>query len=115
MLIDIKDLQKRIYQNKINKNFNVTDIPMEICHAQSELSEVFDAWRANPNNTEKIAEELADVAIFLFGIAEICNIDDLGEDILNKVNKNEQRSYINEDGIVYRIEPDGTKIKAYHE
>ena len=27
----LKELQKKIYQNKVNKGFNTTDIPKEFC------------------------------------------------------------------------------------
>ena len=40
-MIDLKKLQKKIMQNKIEKGFNTTDIAIEFCHAHEELSEAF--------------------------------------------------------------------------
>lgn len=82
-------IQKRIYQNKINKGFNTTDIPKEFCYLYSEVAEAFEAFRKGESN---FGEELADVAIFLLGIAEIKNID-LGAEVLKKMDTIEKREY----------------------
>ena len=73
-MTDLKKLQKEIYQNKVNKGFNITDI----------------------NND--LGEELADVAIYLLGLSEILNID-LEDEILKKVYKNSKREYKVIDGV----------------
>ena len=31
IMVDLKDLQKQVYENKVNKGFNTTDIPKEFC------------------------------------------------------------------------------------
>lgn len=38
-MVDLKQLQKEIYQNKINKGFNTTDINQEFCYIYGETSE----------------------------------------------------------------------------
>lgn len=58
-MVDLCDLQKQILQNKKDKVFNTTNI----------------------------AEELADVAIFLLRISEILDIN-LEKEIINKMQKN---------------------------
>ena len=82
-------IQKQIYQNKVNKGFNTTDIPKEFCLLYGEVGEAFDAWRKDKSD---FGEELADVAIYLLGIAEICKID-LVDEISKKMTINEQRKY----------------------
>lgn len=84
-----KKIQERIYQNKIDKGFNTTDIPKEFCYLYSEVAEAFEAFRKGESN---FGEELADVAIFLLGIAEIKNID-LGSEVLRKMEIIEKRRY----------------------
>lgn len=43
---NIKQIQERIYQNKINKGCNTTDIPEEFCFLlYGEVGEAFDAFR----------------------------------------------------------------------
>jgi NTP pyrophosphatase (non-canonical NTP hydrolase) len=99
-MLDLTQLQKRIYENKIAKNFNVTDIYMEFCYTHGELSEAFEAYAKKKPN---VGEELADVAIYLLGLAEILGIN-LEQEILNKIEINEQRKYTKKDGVVTRIE-----------
>lgn len=98
-MIDLPQLQKRVYANKIAKNFNVTDIYMEFCYTYGELSEAFEAYA---KKTGEVGEELADVAIYLLGLAEILGVD-LEREILAKIEKNEQRKYIKQDGVVTRV------------
>ena len=88
-LVDLNELQKRVYQNKINKGFNVTDICLEFCLAQGELSEAFLAYIKKKSD---LGEELADVAIYLLGLSEILGID-LENELCQKIEKNEKRQY----------------------
>ena len=43
--MDVKKLQKEIFQNKLNKGFNTTDVPMEFCLLYGEVSEAYDAYK----------------------------------------------------------------------
>ena len=95
----LKELQKKIYQNKINKGFNTTDIAKEFCLLYGEVGEAYEAYRKKKPD---LNEELADIAIYLLGISEILGFD-LEKEIENKVKINEKR--------VYKI-IDGVKIKV---
>ncbi len=88
-MVDLKLLQKEIYQNKIEKWFNVKDISMEFCLTHEELSE---AYRAYYRKLPDLWEELADVAIYLLWLAEILGIN-LEKEILQKIEKNKNRVY----------------------
>ncbi len=103
-MIDLKKLQKEVYQNKIDKGFNVTDINKEFCLTYGEVAEAYEAWRKKRND---IGEEIADVVIYLLGISEILNID-LEREIINKVNKNKHREYKIIDGV-------NTRTKEFEE
>lgn len=46
-MIDLKQLQKDIYKNKLNKGFNVTDINKEFCLTYGEMAEAYEAWKKN--------------------------------------------------------------------
>lgn len=92
MIIDTKKLQKAVMENKKNHGFNTTDIEFELLRLHGEANELFEAWRKN--DKQNINEELADVGIFLLGIAEMLD-SDLGEDIVNKMKINENRIYKN--------------------
>lgn len=98
-MIDLKEKQKEIFQNKINKGFNTTDVNKEFCYLYGEVAEAFDAFR---KKKEDLNEELADIAIFTMGIAEMLNIN-LEEAIKNKIVKNNKRKYIkNEKGVLVK-------------
>lgn len=98
-MIDLKQKQKEIFQNKINKGFNTTDVNKEFCYLYGEVAEAFDAYR---NKKDDLNEELADIAIFTMGIAEMLNIN-LEEAIKNKVEKNNKRKYVkNEKGVLVK-------------
>ena len=93
--MQMKEIQKEILENKKRHGFNTTDINEEFCRLYGEVGEAYDAYY---KGTENFAEELADVAIFLMGIAEIKGID-LWAEILRKVEKNKSREYVqNEKG-----------------
>ena len=88
-MIDLKQLQKDIYKNKLNKGFNITDINKEFCLTYGEMAEAYEAWRKKQTD---VGEEIADVVIYLLGLSEILNVD-LETEILKKVNKNKHRQY----------------------
>ena len=87
--MDLEQMQKRVYQNKLNKGFNVTDVPKEFCYLYGEVAEAYDAYL---KNKEDLGEELADIAIYLLGLSEILGYN-LKEQIENKMQKNEKRLY----------------------
>ena len=71
--MQIRSAQKLAWENKVAKGFNTTDVPLEFCLLQGEIAEAFDAWRKG--REKDVGEELADVAIYLLGLAEITGID----------------------------------------
>lgn len=92
MILDTKKLQKEIIQNKKEHGFNTTDIKFELLLLYGEVNELFQAWLKDDD--QNIGEELADVAIFLLGIAEILD-KDLGVEIIEKMKVNKNRIYRN--------------------
>jgi NTP pyrophosphatase (non-canonical NTP hydrolase) len=98
-MIHLKRLQKRIWKNKIEKGFNITDVDREFNFLYSELSEAFQAYR---KKSPDMGEELADVAIFLLGLAEMLKVD-LGREIESKMKKNKKRIYRVIKGVTTRI------------
>ena len=98
-MVDLKKLQKEIYQNKVDKGFNVTDVNKEFCLIYGEVAEAYEAWK---KKKEDLGEELADVAIYLLGLSEILGID-LEDEIQKKVYKNSKREYKLVDGVNTRV------------
>ena len=97
--MELKKIQKDIWQNKLNKGFNTTDVNKEFCLLYGEVSEAYDAWKKKKDD---LNEELADIAIYLMGLSEMLGFD-LADEIEKKVSKNEKRVYKNLDGVNVRI------------
>ncbi|MBO0487802.1 MazG-like family protein [Vagococcus fluvialis] len=88
---DLKKYQNLVYENKVQKGFNVTNIETEFLLIYGEIAEAFEAYKKN--EMANLGEELADVAIYLLGLSEILGID-LNEEITKKIEINQNREYI---------------------
>ena len=99
-MVDLKDLQKEVMRNKLEKGFNTTDVALEFCRAHEELSEAFSKFNKNQDG---VAEEFADVAIFLLGMSEILGYN-LEDELVKKIEINKNRKYIKSQS------PDGKDI-----
>ena len=97
--MNMKEIQKNIWQNKVDKGFNTTDVNKEFCLLYGEVAEAYDAYRKKKDD---LNEELADIAIYLMGISEMLGFD-LENEIIKKVNKNKKRVYKNIDGVNVRV------------
>ena len=74
-MVELKKLQKEIYENKVNHGFNITDLNTEFCLTYGELGEAYNAW-----------------------------LIDLEEEILNKMEKNKKRIYKKINGVPIKVE-----------
>lgn len=94
--------QIEIYDNKVQKGFNTTDVHIE---TRLMLQEVTEFMRAvERGDKDNMLEELADICIFCYGIAEITNIGDLDKKIDDKILINRNRKYtINKDGDAVKV------------
>jgi NTP pyrophosphatase (non-canonical NTP hydrolase) len=88
-MVDLKELQKEVMRNKLEKGFNTTDVALEFCRAHEELSEAFSKYNKNQDG---VAEEFADVAVFLLGMCEILGYD-LEKELVRKIEINKNRKY----------------------
>ena len=89
-MVDLKELQKEVMRNKVEKGFNTKDVALEFCRAYEELSEAFSKFNKNQDG---VAEEFADVAVFLLGMCEILGYD-LEKELVRKIEINKNRKYI---------------------
>lgn len=99
-MVELKELQRLVYQNKVDHGFNTENVEFEFCLAYGELGEAYQAYLKHKND---LGEELADVAIYLLGISEILGVD-LEQEILRKMEKNRKRIYKKVDGEYIKIE-----------
>ena len=96
---NVKEVQKEVYDNKVRRGWNTTDVCKEFCLLYGEVAESYEAYRKKKDD---LGEELADVALYLCGIAEILQID-LEKEILAKLEKNKNRVYKKINGVNIRI------------
>src|SRR3989344_8357990 len=98
-MVDFKELEKAIMQNRKEKGFG-NDIPSDFCRAYEELSEAFSKYNKGQSG---VAEEFADVIIFLLGMSHNLGFD-LEKELVAKIEKNKRRKYTKEKT------PDGKNI-----
>ena len=89
-MIDLKKLQKEVMRNKLEKGFNTDNVALEFCRAYEELSEAF--CKFNRGQQESVAEEFADVMIFILGMCEAMGFD-LEKELVRKIKINKNRKY----------------------
>src|SRR6185295_17978678 len=99
-MIDLKALQKEVMRNKVEKGFNLTNVALEFCRAHEELSEAFSKHNKNQGG---VAEEFADVMIFILGMCEAMGFD-MEKELVSKIEKNKNRKYKKEKS------PDGKDV-----
>jgi hypothetical protein len=85
----VRGMQAIAWDNKVTKGFNITNVPLEFCLLSGEVAEAFDAWRKMDSSVD---DELADVQIFLLGLAEMLGVD-LQAAVEAKMKINERREY----------------------
>jgi NTP pyrophosphatase (non-canonical NTP hydrolase) len=98
----IRTLQQAVYANKVAKGFNVSDVQLEFCYLSGEVAEAFEAYR---KDLPTIGEELADIIIYVLGLAEILHVD-LETAIDAKMAKNAARTYRKVNGKDVRVSGD---------
>ena len=102
--MDPRQLQREVYQNKVDHGFNVTDVHQEFNLLYGEVAEAYVAW---DRKLPTLGEELADVGIYLMGLAEILGVD-LYAEMERKAAINRRRRYVaGPDGVVHRVEDAG--------
>ncbi|KKQ04185.1 MAG: Pyrophosphatase [Parcubacteria group bacterium GW2011_GWB1_36_5] len=89
MSVNLKKLQKEVIRNKLEKGFDMTDVALEFCRAHEELSEAFSKYNKGQDG---VAEEFADVMIFILGMCENFGFD-LEKELITKIEKNKKRKY----------------------
>lgn len=88
--LTLKQIQKRVWDNKAKKGFNTTDIGKELLYLTEELGEAVKSFRRG--SKDELAEEIVDLIIYSLGLLEMLDRDGYRE-IIGKIEKNEKREY----------------------
>lgn len=96
-LEDFQNRQQRIFDNKVNHNFNIKNVYQESRYILEEVAELMHA--IEKRDKENILEELSDIVIFAYGCAAVAGVGNLDDKIFDKMVINENR--------VYKKKPDG--------
>ena len=88
--LTFRQIQKRIWDNKVKKGFNTTDIEREFLYLTEELGEAVKAYRKG--DKDELAEEIVDIIIYSLGLFKILGKDGY-EELMKKMEKNEKREY----------------------
>lgn len=98
--MDLKQIQQQIWDNKVKKGFNTTNVYQEFCYLNGEVAEAFDAYNKKKDD---LGSELADVAIYLMGLSQMLGFS-LEDEIIKKVKINEKREYTEVNGVLLKKE-----------
>jgi len=97
--MDLQKLQQKIYQNKVNRGFNATDIGKEIVLMTEEMGELARAYKNSDkkpakeiSNKDEIVDAVGDLMVYCLGLCAMLGAD--SEQVLqNIVQDNETREH----------------------
>ena len=98
-MIDLKEKQKEVYNNKVEKGFSL-DPNFNFNLLYGEVAEAFDAYYKKKDD---LGSEFADVVIYVMGLCEVLGID-LEDELIKKIDKNKHRKYKKENGAFIKVE-----------
>lgn len=96
--MDIREMQKQVWDNKIKHGFDTTNVDREFCLLYGEVGEAYEAYIKKHDN---LGEELADIAIYLMGVSGMVGLD-LQEEVEKKMAINAKREYVMVNGILVK-------------
>ena len=99
--MDLVEMQEKVWENKLEKGFNTTNVEKEFCLLTSEVGE---AYMAYLRNKDELGSELADIGIYLMGLSQMLGYS-LKDEIEKKMAINKNRKYkLNEYGVLVKEE-----------
>lgn len=96
--MELREMQKKVWDNKIKHGFDITNVDREFCLLYGEVGEAYEAYIKKHDN---LGEELADVAIYLMGLAGMVGLD-LEDEVTKKMEINSKREYVMVNGVLVK-------------
>ena len=98
-MIDLRYLQREVYQNKVRRNFNVTDVGKEIVLMVEELGELAHAYKNSDkrpapdiSHKDEMVDAVGDLMVYCLGLCEMLDVD--SEEVLATiVEQNKTRKH----------------------
>ena len=87
--MDLIEMQEKVWENKLEKGFNTTNVEKEFCLLTTEVGE---AYMAYLRNKDELGSELADIGIYLMGLSQMLGYS-LKDEIEKKMAINKNRKY----------------------
>jgi len=94
--MNLSELQKDIYQNKINRGFNVTDVGKEIVLMVEELGELARAYKNSDkkpakeiSHKDEMVDAIGDLMVYCLGLCEMLGVN--SEEVLEKIIENNKK------------------------
>ena len=82
--MNLKELQKEVYENKKRRGFNVSDVGKEVVLMVEELGELARAVKNQSN--EDMVDAVGDLMVYCLGLCEILGID--AQNVIEKIVEN---------------------------
>ena len=80
-MIDLCELQRVVYENKVNRGFNVTDVGKEIVLMVEELGELAHAYKNSDkrpapeiNLKDEMVDAVGDLMVYCLGLCEMLGV-----------------------------------------
>ncbi|MFH1505761.1 MAG: MazG nucleotide pyrophosphohydrolase domain-containing protein [archaeon] len=97
--MDLVKLQKEIFENKVKRGFNVTDVGKEIVVMVEELGELARAYKNSDkkpareiSNKDNMEDAVGDLMVYCLSLCEMLGLN--SEEVLQKiVNNNKTREH----------------------
>lgn len=83
----LNELQKKLYQNRVEMDYNEIDIDREFCSLYSKVASAYKSYR---KGKDKVGSDFAEIVLTLLNLSEILN-QDLEESMLKKISNKKRK------------------------
>lgn len=83
----LNELQKKLYQNRVEMDYNEIDIDREFCSLYSKVASAYKSYR---KGKDKVGSDFAEIVLTLLNLSEVLN-QDLEESMLKKISNKKKK------------------------
>ena len=83
----LKELQSKLYQNRIDKGYNNVDIDREFCSLYSKVTSAYKSYR---KGKDKVGNDFAEIVLSILNLSEMLD-QDLEESMLKKISNKQKK------------------------